>query len=267
MRNTAVAMRRIGILGGASDQATIDYYRRFNKILNDRFGGWNTAELIISSMNFAFSRDCALDGRWDDLGAYLSDRAVALELAGAELLVCVSNTLHRLADMFTSGISIPFLHIVDPTARVILDLGLKRVALLGTKTVMATNHLKDRYTNRFGIEIIVPEPDEQDLVDRVIFEELCRGRFTSTSKAAYLSIVDKLQASGAEGVILGCTEIPLLIAQRDRPEVPFFDTAGLHVAAALGLAIGERLKDPTVDHRLSQAGDECAAASSRSSHR
>jgi aspartate racemase len=231
------AMKRIGILGGASDQATADYYRRFNKAANDLFGGWNTAELIISSMNFAFSRDCALNGRWEEMSAYLSERAIALERAGAELIICVSNTLHRVADSFASKISVPFLHIVDPTAKAILEAGLRRVALLGTKTVMATDHLKSRYRDRFGIKIMVPEADEQDLVDRVIFEELCRGQFTLDSKRAYLDLVDKLQSRGAEGIVLGCTEIPLLISQHDRPDLPMFDTAGLHVAAALQMAV------------------------------
>ncbi len=235
------AMRRIGILGGSSDQATADYYRRFNKAANDLFGGWNTAELLISSMNFAFSRDCAINGRWEDLAAYLSDRAVALEHAGAELLICASNTLHRLAAAFTSKISIPFLHIVDPTASAILNVGLRRVALLGTKTVMATDYLKSRYTEHFGIEIMVPHHEEQDVVDRIIFDELCRGQFTPKSRAAFLDIVDRLRADGANGVILGCTEIPLLISQADRPTLPMFDTTGLHVAAAMKLATETRL--------------------------
>jgi aspartate racemase len=232
-------MRRIGILGGSSDHATADYYRRLNKAANDRFGGWNTAEVIISSMNFAFSRDCALNGNWDDLAAYLSERALALERAGADLILCASNTLHRVADKFTGNISIPFLHIVDPTAEAILTTGLKRVALLGTKNAIASHHLTGRYADRFGIEIVVPEFDEQDILDRIIFEELCRGKFTPCSKGAYLGIIDKLHARGAEGVILGCTEIPLLIAQEDRPALPMFDTTGLHVAAALTLAVRE----------------------------
>jgi aspartate racemase len=233
------AMRRIGILGGSSDQATVDYYRRFNEEANRRFGGWNTAELIISSMNFALSRDCAINGRWDDLAAYLSDRAEALERAGAELLVCASNTLHRLAETFTSKISIPFLHIVDPTARAIQNAGLERVALLGTKSSMAGDYLKRRYASRTGIDILVPEPDEQDVIDHIIFDELCRGRFAPTSKAVFLDIIDTLEARGVDGVILGCTEIPLLISQEDRPAVPMFDTTRLHVAAALSMAIGE----------------------------
>jgi aspartate racemase len=236
-RTSVGTMRRIGVLGGSSDQATADYYRRLNKAANDRFGGWNTAEVIISSMNFAFSRDCAVNGKWDDLAAYLSERTIALERAGADLVLCASNTLHRVADKFTRNMSIPFLHIVDPTAQAILNAGLKRVALLGTKTTMASDFLTGRYAGRFGIEILVPESDEQDFLDRIIFEELCRGQLNPRSKAAYLGVVDKLHARGAEGVILGCTEIPLLIAQADRPNLPMFDTTGLHVEAALTLAV------------------------------
>jgi aspartate racemase len=238
MPQTSVgAMRRIGILGGSSDQATADYYRRLNKAANEHFGGWNTAELIISSMNFAFSRDCAVNGRWDDLASYLSDRAVALERAGAELLLCTSNKLHRMAETFTSKISIPFLHIVDPTAREILNMGLKRVALLGTKTVMANDFLMIRYIDHFGIKIIVPTHEEQDVIDRIIFQELCRGQFSPESRVAFLDIVDRLHGRGAEGVILGCTEIPLLISQADRPALPMFDTTGLHVTSAMKSAI------------------------------
>ena len=173
------------------------------------------------------------------MASYLSDRALALEGAGAEILICVSNTLHKVADEFTRGVSIPFLHIVDPTARAILDMGLRRVALLGTKATMSENHLKLRYADRFGIEMIVPQPKEQDLVDRIIFDELCRGRFTPASKAACLDLIDKLHAEGAEGIVLGCTEIPLLVKPRDRPELPLFDTAGLHVSAALSMALDE----------------------------
>ncbi|HXV83273.1 MAG TPA: amino acid racemase [Candidatus Binatia bacterium] len=237
MSSTNVAlMKRVGILGGASDQATADYYRRFNKAVNDRFGDWNTAELLISSMNFAFSRYCAQHERWDEMGAYLSERAVALESAGADLIICVSNTLHRVADVFTSRLKIPFIHIVDPTADAIKAADLKCVGLLGTKATMTGSHIKGRYADRLGIEIVVPEPDDQDMIDGVIFNELCRGMVSPRSKASYLEIIDRLGDQGVEGVILGCTEIPLLIGQADRPALPLFDTAGLHVAAAINLA-------------------------------
>ncbi len=230
-------MKRIGILGGSSDQATADYYRRLNRAANERLGGWNTAELVISSMNFAFSAACVRNERWDDVAAYLFERAAALERAGADLLICASNTLHRVADSFTKAVSIPFLHIVDPTAEAIRDARLQRVGLLGTKAAMSTDFLKNRYTGRFGIEILTPEPEAQDVVDRIIFDELCGGKFTGPSKAAYLEIIDRLQARGAQGVILGCTEIPLLIGQADRPSLPMFDTTGLHVEAAIKIAL------------------------------
>jgi aspartate racemase len=230
-------MKRIGILGGSSDQATADYYRRLNRTVNRRLGGWNTAEAIVNSMNFALAEDCVRHERWDVVGNYLAERAKALERAGAQVLICVSNTLHRAAPAFTAEISIPFIHIVDPTATAIRANGLSRVALLGTKPVMATDFLRRRYADKFAITTLPPAPKEQDLVDRIIFDELCRGRFTAESKAVYLEIIDRLQAAGAEGVILGCTEIPLLICQADRPNLPMFDTTGLHVEAVVDFAL------------------------------
>ena len=236
-RSTERRLRVIGMLGGSSDQATADYYRRLNDAVRDRLGGWNTAELIINSLNFALAERWVRNGQWDEAATSLGARAKALEAAGAEILICVSNTLHRVADAFTSGLGIPFVHIVDPTAEAIRAAGLRRVALLGTKPVMATDYLKRRYAERFGIEILVPDSSQQDEVDRIIFDELCRGRFMPESKALFLAIVDRLRARGAEGVILGCTEIPLLINQDDRPAIPMFDTAALHVNAVVRLAL------------------------------
>jgi len=163
---------------------------------------------------FAFSADCVRNERWTELSAYLAERAKALEQAGAEVLLCVSNTLHKTAPVFTVGLSVPFLHIVDPTGTAIRAAGLTRVGLLGTKPVMATDFLIRRYAERFGIEVVVPAPAEQDLVDRIIFDELCRGQLTAVSKAAYLDVIDGLYREGAQGVILGCTEIPLLVGKR-----------------------------------------------------
>lgn len=230
-------MKRIGILGGSSDQSTADYYRRLNTAVNERLGGWNTAEVIISSMNFALAERWVRNAQWDEAGEYLADRAGALERAGADVILCVSNTLHRMEHVFTRGLRIPFLHIVEPTAAAIRARGLTRVALLGTKPVMAETYLRHRYAERHGIEAIGPTPAEQTLVDRIIFDELCKGRFLAESKGAYLAIVDRMRDAGAQGVILGCTEIPLLISQPDRPDFPMFDTAGLHVAAAVDFAL------------------------------
>ncbi|HLY58070.1 MAG TPA: amino acid racemase [Stellaceae bacterium] len=232
-------MKRVGILGGSSDQATADYYRRLNQAANERLGGLNTAELLISSMNFAFCADCIRNDRWEALADYLCNRTQALERAGAEILICVSNTLHRLADRFTAGLRIPFIHIADPTGRAIRAAGLERVGLLGTLPAMTAPYLRNRYAERFGIEIMVPDEAERIEVDRIIFDELCKGRFEPGAKARYLEIIDDLHRRGVEGVILGCTEIPLLVSQPDRPNLPMFDTAGLHVAAAMAMALGD----------------------------
>jgi aspartate racemase len=230
-------VKRIGILGGSSDQATAEYYRRLNLAVNRRLGGWNTAEVLINSMNFALAEAWVRSGDWDAAAQYLAERAEALERAGADLVLCVSNTLHRVADAFTARLRIPFLHIVDPTATAIRAAGLTRVGLLGTKPVMATDYLQRRYAERFQLEVLVPAAALQDEVDRIIFDELCRGRFRPESKARYLAIIDELAAQGAAGVILGCTEIPLLVAQADRPQLPLFDTVELHVEAAVALAL------------------------------
>ena len=230
-------MKRIGVLGGSSDQATADYYRQLNQAVNARLGGWNTAELLVSSMNFALAERWVRHGEWDLAAEYLTGRARALEGAGADLLICASNTLHRVADRFTAGLGIPFLHVVDPTAEAIRAQGLTRVGLLGTKPVMATDFMKRRYLEHFGITVLVPDPEEQDAVDRIIFDELCRGQFPAASKARYLGICDRLETAGAQGIILGCTEIPLLIGQRDRPHLPMLDTLALHVAAVVERAL------------------------------
>jgi aspartate racemase len=230
-------MKTIGILGGSSDQATAEYYRRINQAVNARLGGRHTGQMLIYSMDFAYPERFVRENLWDEAAEYLADKAQRLERAGAELLICVSNTLHRVADRFAAPVRIPFLHIVDPTAEAIRNRGLRRVALLGTKPVMSLDYLKRRYTEKFGIEVIVPPDDEIEEQDRIIFDELCRGSFTPAAKNAYLDSIDALRARGAEGVILGCTEIPLLIEQQDRPDIPMFNTLELHVQAAVEYAL------------------------------
>jgi len=230
-------MKTIGILGGSSDQATAEYYSRINKAVNARLGGWHTGQILLYSMDFATSEHFVRNNLWDEAAAYLTEKAQNLERGGADLLLCVSNTLHRVADRYASAVNIPFLHIVDPTAEAIRAEGLQRVALLGTKPVMSFDFLKRRYVDRFGIDILVPPEEEQDQLDRIIFDELCRGIFTEDAKEFYLNSVDALRAREAEGVILGCTEIPLLIAQSDRPDFPMFNTLALHVEAAVQFAL------------------------------
>lgn len=235
----AKRLRTLGVLGGMSDQATLAYYAGLNRAVNEALGGWSTAEVIISSVDFARIERCVRGDLWDEAGDYLAGKARGLERAGAELLLCVSNTMHRVADAFTAGVGVPFLHIVDPTAEAIRAGGLARVGLLGTRSTMAADFLKWRYRERHGIEVVVPSEEEQLLVDRVIFDELVRGQIETASKQQYLAVVDGLRARGAEGVILGCTEIFMLVGQADRPGFPVFDTTALHIAAAARFALGE----------------------------
>lgn len=232
-------MKRIGILGGCSDQMTVEYYRRINAAVNARLGGFHTAEILINSMDFALAESCVHAERWDELADYLNMRASCLEAAGADILICVSNTLHRVAPVFTGGLSIPLLHIADPTGAAVRDAGLGRVGLLGTKPTMSGDHMRRRYRERFGFEIITPPPAEQDRQDTIIFQELCRGIVTPRSRAIYLAAIDDLRARGAEGVILGCTELSLIVGQEDRPDFPLFDSCQLHVEAVVEMAFSE----------------------------
>jgi aspartate racemase len=231
-------MKTIGVLGGMSDQATAEYYRLINEAVNARLGGWNTAEVIISSVNFGNIERFVRNGAWEEAGRYLAIKAQGLERAGADLLICVSNTLHRVSDTFTAGLSIPFLHIADPTGDAIQAVGLTRVGLLGTKPVMSAPYLRDYYTQHFNCEVLVPDEEGQSAVDRIIFDELVRRVLKPESKAVYLDVIDRLRSNGAEGVILGCTEIFLLVSQPDRPDFPMFNTTALHVERAVTMALG-----------------------------
>lgn len=230
--------KTIGILGGMSDQATSAYYRLINQEINRHLGGWDIAETVIVGVNFGNIEYFIRNDLWTQAGEYLARKAEAAQSAGAELLVCVSNTMHRVADRFTRDLSIPFIHIAEPTGRAIHTGGLTRVGLLGTRPVMNANYLRDYYEQNFGVDIIVPAEEEQAEVDRIIFDELVRSRLIPESKAYYLSVCDSLRSRGAQGVILGCTEIFLLISQKDKPDFPMFDTTALHAEATARYALG-----------------------------
>ena len=230
-------MKTIGVLGGMSSMATAEYYRMINDGVRRRLGGWNAAEMIISSVNFAVIEHCVRNELWDEAAVYLTSRAQGLERAGADFLLCASNTMHRVSDEFMAGLRIPLLHIVDPTGEAIRARGLTKVGLLGTRPVMASSYLSARYAEKFGVETVVPDADEQVVVDRIIFDELVHGVLEPESKQRYLRIVDRLAERGAQGLILGCTEIFLLISQADRPDFSMFDTTTLHVEAAVAMAL------------------------------
>ncbi|KAJ6785992.1 hypothetical protein PWT90_08898 [Aphanocladium album] len=232
-------MKTVGIIGGSTDLATAEYYKLINATVREQLGGFHTGEIIINSMDLAKSVHYVHNELWDEGGAYLAGKAQSLERAGADFIIVVSNTWHRAADMFMKGIKIPLLHIADPTAAAIKAQGLTRVILLGTKATMGTPYLIDEFKAR-GVEVVVPTAEEQQFIDDVIFQELSFWQFKEESKNKYLEIIDRLvREEGAQGAILGCTEIPLLVKQEERPTIPFFDTLTLHAKAAALQAVAD----------------------------
>lgn len=228
--------KTIGILGGMSNQATGEYYRLINERLNGQLGGWDNGEIIIVSVNFGNIEHFVRRGMWEEARAYLSEKVERLERAGADVIVCVSNTMHRVVEPIMAERSTPFIHIADPTGEAIRKAGLRQVALLGTMPIMRSEPLRERFRARYGIEIIPPNDADKVLIDRIIFDELVRRDLRDASKREYLRVVEALRADGAEGVILGCTEIFLLIGQDDLPSFPVFDTTALHVEAVAAFA-------------------------------
>jgi aspartate racemase len=228
--------KTIGVLGGMSNQATAEYYRLLNSEMNSRLGGWEIAETVIVGVNFGNIEYFVRNNHWDEAGEYLAAKALAVQSAGADFLICVSNTMHRVAPRFTRNLQIPFIHIADPTGVAMRQAGVKRVGLIGTRPVMSAEFLKDYYAVNFDIEVLVPDESEQVEIDRIIFDELVRGKFLAASRQAYVRICKRLADRGAQGIVLGCTEICLLLTPGDLPSLPLFDTTSLHVKAAVELA-------------------------------
>ncbi|MFT8598348.1 aspartate/glutamate racemase family protein [Acetobacter orientalis] len=231
--------KTIGILGGMSNQATGEYYRMLNKQLNQHLGGWDNGEIIIASVNFGNIQSFVREERWDEAASYLEGKIQQLEAAGVDVIACVSNTMHRVVEPAMAGRTTPFIHIADPTGKAMRKAGIGRVALLGTIPVMQSEALRKRYCETFGVEVITPNKADKESIDRIIFDELVRGDLRPESKAEYLRVVKALRAEGAQGVILGCTEIFLLINQSDFPDFPVFDTTALHIEAIVDFALAE----------------------------
>jgi aspartate racemase len=231
-------MKRLGLLGGMSWESSIEYERTINELVRERVGGLASADLIIRSFNFADIEALQVDGRWDEAGRVLADAAVSLANAGADAIIVCTNTMHRLADVIQSVVSIPLLHIADATAAAVKASGVDVVALLGTRYTMELDYYVGRLRNIHGLTVIVPDESDRTTIHRVIYEELVRGIINPKSKSEYLVIVDRLLANGALGVISGCTEIELLIHPEDL-RVPMFPTAYLHAVAAVDFALSE----------------------------
>jgi aspartate racemase len=230
-------MKTLGLIGGTTWLSTVDYYRTINQLVNARRGGHASARLILYSVDFEEFKPPADPAGWAKIGAAFATIAKKLEAAGAEGLVLCANTPHLLADVIQSGLGIPLLHIAEITARAIAEKKLTRVGLLGTRFTMEQDFFKERLA-RAGIEALVPDDTDRTFVHDSIFGELGKGVFSPETKARYLAIIDRLVARGAQGVILGCTEIPLLVKPEDCT-VPTFDTTTLHATAAVDFALGD----------------------------
>ncbi len=229
-------MKTLGLIGGMSWESTVPYYRIINRTVNEHLGGLHSAEILLYSVDFQRIVDLPMAGRWTEAAEILTSVAQRLESAGADLLVLCTNTMHKVADEIESGISIPFLHIADATGEAIRYRGQSIVGLLGTRFTMEETFYRHRLEERFGLHVVVPEESDRNLVHRVIYDELCQGKILEESRKEYRKILHRLAASGAEGIILGCTEISLLVRPEDSP-VPLFDTTEIHARRAAELAL------------------------------
>lgn len=217
-------------------ESTIPYYRHVNEVVKQRLGGLHSAKVILFSVDFHDIERLQHAGRWDEAGAMLADAAKALEQAGADFLVLCTNTMHKVAPVIGAAVRIPLLHIADPTALAIKQAGLHTVGLLGTRFTMEQAFYRDRLQQGHGINVLVPDAQDRETVHRIIYDELCLGQVNATSRDAYRVVIARLVEQGAEAVILGCTEISLLVGVADAT-VPLFDTTAIHAQAAAEYAL------------------------------
>jgi len=229
-------MKTIGLLGGMSWESTAHYYRAINEGVKNSLGKLHSAKIAMYSVDFAPIEKLQHEGDWAGTASILSEAARKIESAGADFLLICTNTMHKVTPDIAQAIGIPILHIADATAEVLLQKGIKTVGLLGTAFTMEEDFYKGRLSEKHGLVALVPSKEDRELVHRVIYQELCLGKIESDSKSEYLRIIDQLASQGAEGVILGCTEIGMLVSQEDT-EVPLFDTTAIHAAKAVEYAI------------------------------
>ncbi|MDZ4167081.1 MAG: aspartate/glutamate racemase family protein [Coriobacteriia bacterium] len=231
-------MKTIGLIGGMSWESTLPYYRRINELVSERLGGLHSARIVLVSLDFSDVEVLQTAGEWDEAGRLLADAARSVQAAGAECVLVASNTMHRVASWVEDAVDIPLLHIADATAAAVRQAGLTAVGLLGTRFTMEQDFYRSRLEDRFGLSVVVPDDADRAFVDRVIYTELCCGIVSEASRETFREIIGRLVARGAEGVILGCTEIPMLVSSADSP-VPVFDTGEIHAASAVRFALGD----------------------------
>ena len=229
-------MKTIGLIGGMSWESTASYYQLINETIKEKLGGLHSAKILLYSVDFAEIERYQASGDWDKSAEVLSQIAQNLEQAGADFIVICTNTMHKVAPQIQKTISIPILHIAQATADALLENGIKKVGLLGTKYTMTQEFYKEKLLEA-GLEVVIPDQAGVEEVNRIIYDELCLGQIEESSKQAYLAIIDDLKNAGAEAVILGCTEIGLLVKQEDT-DVPLFDTTAIHAKKAAKVAVG-----------------------------
>lgn len=229
-------MKTIGLLGGMSWESTLSYYKTINEGVKKQLGGLNSAKICMYSVNFKEIETLQHSGHWDDTAKILSEAAISIEKGGADFLLICTNTMHKVAPEIESKLTIPILHIADATANKLLENGITKVGLLGTNFTMEQDFYKGRLIEKFGIDVVIPDKNDRLKIHDIIYQELCRGEFREGSRNTYINVIDKLKHQGAEAVILGCTEIALLI-QQEHTSMPLFDTTAIHANAAVSLAI------------------------------
>ena len=229
-------MKTIGMIGGMSWESSIEYYRIINQAVRTELGGLHSAKSIMYSVEFAEIEALQHQDRWDDAARIMVSAARSIEAGGADFVIICTNTMHKLYDSVQDGIKIPMLHIADATAEAVKARGIEKIALLGTRFTMEENFYKGRLVQNYGLEVIIPVDEDMEIIHRVIYDELCAGIIKPDSKQSYADIIERLVKEGAEGIILGCTEIGLLVKQGDSP-VPLFDTTEIHAQAAVKYAL------------------------------
>jgi aspartate racemase len=229
-------MKTIGLIGGMSWESSLEYYRIINKTVKSKLGGLHSAKCLMYSVDFNEIELLQRQNKWNELSDIMVDIGLALKRGGAEFIVICTNTMHKVAIDIENRVGIKVLHIAEVTGVEIVKKGIKKVALLGTKYTMEQDFYKKVLENKFDIEVVIPAENERNIIHEIIFDELCKGIISESSKEVYLNIIDNLILSGAEGVVLGCTEIPLLIKQKD-VKVPIFDTTTIHAISSVEYAL------------------------------
>jgi len=228
-------VKTIGLIGGMSWESTVTYYQILNQRVNAALGGYHSAKMLLYNVDFAEVEAAQRAGDWRQVGELLADAARRLELGGADFVLLGTNTMHNSAAQIEAAISVPFVHIADAAAEALTEMGVTRAALLGTRPTMELPFYRERL-ERYGIAVDIPLPEEREMLHRVIFDELCFGKFLPESKAAYLRVIERMAGAGAQAAILGCTEIGMLLSQQDTV-VPLLDTTVAHAQKAARLAL------------------------------